>query len=249
MLKRGFSMAFIVLAISILGFASFGTVVKKVYSDTEVADGITILKPEVKTVTSAATDSLTISGTITTPTGINVEMTLVRLDGKAAVDSANDLTSLSAPKFLLEKDLNSDKEKATLKKFTSAYEERVKAGIEFEKAQNAYEKAVEEKKSTAKIKELKDALDKAGNALKTAKDAYKDASDDYIAMTTVTIFSDVAVGNGKLPGFTKSVKDIQPGYYKLTFTRKDTNKVVKTLDFEVVFASELLKDIESGNKK
>ena len=52
----------------------------------------------------------------------------------------------------------------------------------------------------------------------------------------------------KLPGFTKSVKDIQPGYYKLTFTRKDTNRVVKTLDFEVVFASEIFKDIESGKK-
>lgn len=248
MLKKGFSMVFIILAISILGFASFGTVVKKVYSDADIADGITITKPEAKTVTSTAAESLTISGTITTPVGINVDMTLVRLDGKPAVDSANDLTSLTAPKFLLEKDLNSEKEKAILKKFTNAYEERVKAGLEAEKAENAYEKAVDEKKPAAKIKELKDAVDKATSNLKAAKEVYKEASDDYIAMTTVTIFSDVAVGNGKLPGFTKSVKDIQPGYYKLTFTRKDTNKVVKTLDFEVVYTSELLKDIESGKK-
>lgn len=248
MLKRGFSMAFIVLVIGILGFASFGTVVKKVYSDAEIGEGITIQKPEVKTVTSSLADNLTISGTITTPAGINVDMTLVRLDGKQAVDSANDLTSLTAPKFLLEKDLNSEKEKTILKKFTNAYENRVTAGIEAEKAHNAYEKAVDEKKSVAKIKELKDAVDKAASNLKAAKEVYKDASSDYIEMTTVTIFSDVAVGNSKLFGFSKTVKDIQPGAYKLTFTRKDTNKVVKTLNFEVVLASELLKDIESGKK-
>ncbi len=248
MLKRGFSMAFIVLAISILGFASFGTVVKKMYSDTEIGDGITIEQPGVKAVKSTLADNLTISGTITTPTGINVDMTLVRLDGKQAVDTASGLTSLTAPKFLLEKDLNSEREKTILKKFTNAYEERVKAGLEYEKAQKAYDKAVEEKKAATKIKELKDALDKTMTSLKSAVDTYKEASDDYIDMTTVVVFSDVSIGNSKLPGFSKVVKDIQPGYYKLTFTRKDSNKVVKTLEFEVILASELIKDIESGKK-
>lgn len=244
MLKRGFSMAFIVLAISILGFASFGTVVKKVYSDAEIADSITITDPQVKEIIDSAAESLSISGNITTPAGIKVDMTLVRLDGKPVVDSASGLTSLTAPKFLLEKDLNSDKEKTVLKKFTDAYEERVTAGIAFEKAQSAYEKAVEEKKSAAKLKELKEALDKAANNLKAAKEVYNSASEDYIAMTTVTIFSEVAVGSGKVPLISTSVKDIQAGYYKLIFTRKDTDKVVKTLNFEVVFKSELLKDIK-----
>lgn len=248
MLKRGFSMAFIIMLVGILGFASFGTVVKKAITDAEIAESINIEQPGVKAVKSTLTDNLTISGTVTTPTGITVDMTLVRLDGKQAVESASDLTSLTAPKFLLEKDLNSEREKTILKKFTDTYEERVKAGLEYEKALKAYEKAVEEKKTAAKIKELKEDLDKAANVLKEVKDTYKEASNEYIDMTTVVIFSDYKIGNGKLPGFSKVVKDIQPGSYKLTFARSDTNKVVKTLEFEVILASELIKNIESGKK-
>lgn len=256
MLKRGFSMAFIMLVISILGFASFGTVVKKTVADGDLAEGINIEKPEVKTVKSTKNDNLTISGTVTTPQGIDIEMSLIRLDGKELVDSAKELKSVSVPKFLLEKDFNSDREKTIVKKFSNAYEEYVKTQLEYEKSKDLLEKAKKDNKSAAKINDLKGDLDKAVENAEEALSNYQDASANYLEMTTVDIFTDVKIGTGKLPPFSKVVKDIQPGYYKLIFKRSDTNKVIKVREFEVQVPSDVSKYVlpsliapgENGNK-
>ena len=240
MLKRVMSSALVLVMISTLGFASFGDTVKKSISDDEIAEGIKIEQPAIKTVKS---ENLTISGTITTPQGINVNMTLQRLDGKELVDSAESLNSVTIPKFLLEEDFNNDKEKAIVKKFAKAYEERVKAGLEYEKVSDAYDKAKKENKSAAKIKELKEDLDKEYKNLRSALEEYQDASSNYIELTQETIFSEITVG-GKLPGFSKTVKDIQPGYYNLVFKRSDNDRVVKTLEFEVQWSGNLIKGLE-----
>lgn len=241
MLKRGLSLAIIMVMVSTLGFASFGDAVKKTVSDEELAEGIKIEQPAIKTVKS---DNLTISGTVTTPQGINVTMSLMRLDGKKVIDSADSLMFPSVPKQLLEKDYDGDKEKAVVKKFAKAYEARVQAGIEYEKAYDAFEKARKDAKvSAAKVKELKEEAEKAWRSLAGTLEAYDEASADFSRLSTVTVFSDVTIG-GKLPGFSKTEKDVEPGYYSLIFRRSDNDRVIKRLEFEVQSSGDLIRNLE-----
>lgn len=230
MFKRGLSLAIIMVMVSTLGFASFGDAIKKSVSDEEIRDGIKIESPSAKTVKSDKSDNLTISGTVTTPQGISVEMSLNRLDGKELIESAESLQSPSIPEYVSKADYGSEKEKNIVKKFESAYKERVNAGIAFEKARSAYEKAKKENKPAAKLNELKDDMDKASKVLSDARSEYSTASEAYSDMTTVYVFENEPVGKFAI---NKTLK-AQPGYYNLIFRRTDNNRIVKVFEFEVI---------------
>lgn len=234
MLKRGLSLAIVTLIISTLAFVSFGDSIKKAISDEELADSIKVEQPTSRMI---QVDNLPISGTITTQ-GVAVTMSLIKLEGKQAIDSASTLNWPKAPANFLVGDFSSDKEKAILKKFEKAYAERVTAGIDYENAVAALEKAKKDKASATKIKDLGEVVDKASEVLKTALANFDDAAAEYSRITERVIFNGVAVG-GKMPGFSKTVKDIEPGYYKLIFKRDDTDRIIKVQEFEVQMAGDL----------
>lgn len=234
MLKRGLSLAIVTLMVSTLAFASFGDTIKKAIGDDELADSIKVEQPTSKMI---KVDNLPISGTIASQ-GVPVTMSLIKLEGKQAVDSAATLNWPKAPANYLVTDLSSDKEKAVLKKFEKAYADRVSAGIDYENALSALEKGKKDKLSAAKLKSLSEAVEKASGVLDEALAVYDDIAADYSKMTERAIFTDLAVG-GKMPGFSKTVKDIEPGYYKLIFKREDTERIIKIQEFEVQMVDDL----------
>ncbi len=234
MFKRGLSLAAIVMVASSLTMVSFGDSIKKAISDDEVADSIKVEQPTSKMI---KVENLPISGTITSQ-GVPVVMTLIKMEGKLAVDSAQTLQWPKVPSSYLTKDFDSEKEKDIVNRFEKAYAERVKAGIDYENAKSDYEKGKKDKVSAAKLKDLKESLDKAENRLNASIDNYKDAANDFSYIMQTVIFSEVSIG-GKLPGFSKTVKDIDPGYYKLIFKRTDNDHVIKVQEFEVQMAADL----------
>lgn len=234
MLKRGLSLAIVTLMVSTLAFASFGDTIKKAIGDDELADSIKVEQPTSKMI---KVENLPISGTIASQ-GVPVTMSLIKLEGKQAIDSAATLNWPKAPANYLVGDLTSDKEKAIVKKFEKAYAERVSAGIDHENAVSALEKGKKDKLSSAKLKVLTDAAEKTADTLKEALAAYNDAAADYSKITEKAIFTDLAIG-GKMPGFSKTVKDIEPGYYKLIFKREDTERIIKVQEFEVQMVDDL----------
>lgn len=248
MFKRGLSLAIVAVMVSTLGFASFGEAVKKQVSDEDIAAGIKIESPSMRTVTSDKSDNVTISGTVTTPQGISVTISLSRMDGKELIDSANKLKWPSIPEVITKKEYDSERERNVVKKLEKTYEERVKADLAYEKAKDAYEKAKKDNKATAKLSELKEDLDKALKALSEAYGEYQNAADAYLDMTTVYIFEDEGVG--KFSAINRTFK-AQSGFYKLIFKRSDNNRVVKVLDFEVQSTEGLKNIIQSsdGGKK
>lgn len=233
MLKRGMSIALTTLLVGALTFVSFGDTIKKNMSDDEVADSIKIEQPTSKIIKA---DTLAISGTATS--GVGLSMTLVKLDGKPAIDSADTLKWPKVPSSLINKDFDTDREKNIVKKFEKAYSERVSAGINFETALANLEKGKKDKVSAAKMKDLKEALDKAEKNLNDALSAYYDAADSFSSIMKTTIFEDASVNN-KLAAFSKTVKNMSPGFYQLSFKRTDLDRVVKVYYFEIQTTSDL----------
>lgn len=233
MLKRGMSIALTTLLVGALTFVSFGDTIKKNMSDDEVADSIKIEQPTAKIIKA---DTLAISGTATS--GVGLSMTLVRLDGKPAIDSADTLKWPKVPSSLISNNFESEREKNIVKKFEKAYSERVSAGITFEAALASFEKGKKDKLSAAKLKDLKEALDKAEKNLNEALSAYYDAADSFSTIMKTTIFEDASVNN-KLAAFSKTVKDMAPGFYQLSFKRTDLDRVVKVYYFEIQTTSDL----------
>lgn len=234
MLKRGLSLAAVVVLASSLTMVSFGDSIKKTLSDDEIADSIKVEQPTSKMI---MVENLPISGTITAQ-GVPVVMTLIKMEGKLAIDSAQTLQWPKVPSSYITKTFDSDKEKEVVSRFEKAYAERVKAGIDFENTKADYEKGKKDKVSSAKLKDLKEDLDKAENRLNTSIDNYKNAANDFSYIMQTVIFSEVSIG-GKLPGFSKTVKAIDPGYYKLIFKRTDNDHVIKIQEFEVQMADDL----------
>ncbi len=224
MFKRGLSLAIVAVMVSTLGFASFGDVVKKQVSDEDIKNAIKIESPSAIAVTSEKSDNVTISGTVTTPQGISVTISLSRLDGKELIESANAMKLSSIPDVITKKDYESDRERNIVKKLEKAYDVRKTAYSAFNKAQEAYDKS----KKDVKVKEE---LEKAKKNWDEADKDYREAASSYLNMTTVYIFEDENI-SGKFSAFNRSFKG-QSGFYKLIFKRLDTSSVVKEYEFQV----------------
>lgn len=222
MFKRGLSLAIVAVMVSTLGFASFGDAVKKV-SDDDIANAIIIKSPSAIAVLSEKSDNVTISGTVTTPQGISVTISLDRLDGKELIENADAMDLPSIPDVITKKDFNSERERTIVKKLEKTYDVRKSAYSALNKAQDAYDKA-----KNAKTKEE---LEKAKKNWEEANDEYQSAASSYLSMTTVSIFEDENIST-KVAWFDRSFK-AQSGYYKLVFKRSDNNRVVKVYEFKV----------------
>lgn len=233
MLKRGMSIALTTLLVGALTFVSFGDTIKKNMSDDEVAESIKIEQPTAKIIKA---DTLAISGTATS--GVGLTMTLVRLDGKPAIDSAETLKWPKVPSSLISNNFEGEREKNIVKKFEKAYSERVSAGSNFEAANANFEKGKKDKVSAAKLKDLKEALDKAEKNLNEALSAYYEAAESFSGIMKTTIFEDASVNN-KLVAFSRTVKGMAPGFYQLSFKRTDLDRVVKLYYFEIQTTSDL----------
>lgn len=222
MLKRGLSLAIVAVMVSTLGFASFGDAVKKV-SDDDIANAIKIQSPSAIAVLSEKSDNVTISGTVTTPQGISVTISLDRLDGKELIENTDAMNLPSIPEVITKKDFDSEKERNIVKKLDRTYDSRKAAYTALNKAQDAYEKT-----KNAKTKED---LEKAKKNLEEADSDYQAAANAYLNMTTVSIFEDENI-SAKFAAFDRSFK-AQAGYYKLIFKRSDSGRIVKVYEFKV----------------
>ena len=68
--------------------------------------------------------------------------------------------------------------------------------------------------------------------------------EEYLKLFEKVIFSNVEMNvDPLLPYFEYTVKDIKSGTYKLAIRLKETNKVVKLLEFEVVTGEVLAEEI------